>query len=326
MTRCYCRDLVDVLAQESEEEEGEPESEEHRLAIEAATVLRGAKEDWARKEEEKMLKDAAFNRVTKTKKPVATKSRLSRKAQKIIQEDGKPKKGKKPFKNELCHMKGDMRARYGLPLEMGGQFKGKWAYRLEHVSTAHALPVTYDMWQTELDEDCGIVKLRGQFQDDPVLYGNNVFRTDRMKLEVIFEQLKNNVRASARGWGTCDFYGPYDVEAFFMVSNNRRVCQVDLVKIRPMPRLDARKPRMVKHSSDTEPSDDFTSSDEDGDNNDDASIPGEEAQDYSDEDQDEADLSGEDDTAGLLRHDDYPCHGDDDDGDEADDDISEAEY
>lgn len=283
---------------------------------------------------------------------MTVKSRLSRKAQKIVKEDGKPKAGKKPFKAELCHMRGDIRAKYGLPLEMGGQFRGHWAYRLEHVRSAHALPVTYDMWQTDLDEDVNVVKLRGQFQDDPVLYGLNVFRTDRLKLEIIWGQLRSNMRTSVHGWGRCDFYGPYDVEAYLLVSNNRRVCQVELVKIRPMPRLDARKPRMIKQSSDTEPSDDFTSSDEEDnnneDNNDDASIQDEEAQDYSDEDQEEADLSVEDETEPTKlcrdncicrqRNDEIPfvsfvpnegLDGDDEKDDEpynAQDDISEDEY
>ena len=99
---------------------------------------------------------------------------------------------------DVCHIKGEIRARYGLSIDQGASVNAKWAYATEHLNSEHALPAKYDCWRNEDD----VYTFKGKFTDDPVLYGSGVTPPDEFTL-------RTDLHNFVCGEGHCDFYGRF---------------------------------------------------------------------------------------------------------------------
>lgn len=129
---------------------------------------------------------------------------------------------------ELCHMVGEIRANYGLPLELGGSIKGKWAYMFENLNTAHALGFKYDVYCTDK-----ATIFEGCFEDDPILYGNNVMRPDTMAWSFVWERVQREVQVRVEGTGKSKFYGNYVVCGTLFIDASGRRAHIRFAKIKP---------------------------------------------------------------------------------------------
>lgn len=125
-------------------------------------------------------------------------------------------------------MMGQVRASYGHTLEFGGTCKGKWAYVFENVNTAHSLDFSYHLISTESH-----TILTGAFQDDPILYGKNARRTDKMTFNFHWESIYREQEVVVEGKGKCDFYGPYLVKARIFLDAQARRGHIRIVKLDP---------------------------------------------------------------------------------------------
>jgi len=121
------------------------------------------------------------------------KRKRKRKGVHIVDEDAPPEERSA---GDVCQMKGEVRARYGLTIDHGSAVKAKWAYASEHLATDHALDAVYTCFRG----DSEAFVLKGHFVDDPVLYGAGVKRTDEFE----FTTLPNS---HISGEGYCEFYG-----------------------------------------------------------------------------------------------------------------------
>lgn len=101
----------------------------------------------------------------------------------------------------LCVLEASLRGKSGLALRYGGKLEGKWAYRREHLDTAHALKVDMSV----LEREPGTFACSGTFLDDPVLWGERKVRDDAFVLEV------QEDGRTVKGTGE-SYYGRYDVE------------------------------------------------------------------------------------------------------------------
>mmetsp|Transcript_8007 Transcript_8007/g.26314 ORF Transcript_8007/g.26314 Transcript_8007/m.26314 type:complete len:282 (-) Transcript_8007:8-853(-) len=151
-----------------------------------------------------------------SKKPYKEKRKVKKK---FVMDEDQPVKARDPA--DVCNMKGEVRARYGLSIDHGAAVKARWAYAPEHVESCHALEATYQCWRSD-----NTYKFKGSFVDDPVLYGAGVRRVDTMTLTWAKDSL-------VTGDGFCDFYGPYVVDGTMHVTEDRRRATFTLRKRDP---------------------------------------------------------------------------------------------
>ena len=232
--------------------------------------------------ERELTKQEKFEKGKKERKRKEYKEKRKRKPRETFYgfDEEQPVQEREPA--DVCHIKGEIRAKYGLTIDQGSTVKARWAYAAEHVSTAHALECKYECWRG----DDAMWTLKGTFLDDPVLYGMNCHRSDEMELRWTSD-------CFISGEGYCEFYGPYIVDGIMHVTEDRRRATFTVRKRDPSKLvIDVRHP-MIYDSDDEDEDAEEAAKDCDDDcccknhNN--------KGDDNDDDDQDYQDKGGEDD-------------------------------
>ena len=123
----------------------------------------------------------------------------------------------------LCVLEASLRGKSGLALRYGGRLEGKWAYRREHLDTAHALRVDMSV----LEREPGTFACSGTFLDDPVLWGERKVRDDAFVVEV------GSDGRTVTGSGE-SFYGRYDVEGTLDRTGGQSYAKLRLHKLKKL--------------------------------------------------------------------------------------------
>ena len=123
----------------------------------------------------------------------------------------------------LCVLEASLRGKSGLALRYGGRLEGKWAYRREHLDTAHALRVDMSV----LEREPGTFACSGTFLDDPVLWGERKVRDDAFVVEV------GSDGRTVTGTGE-SFYGKYDVEGTLDRTGGQSYAKLRLHKLKKL--------------------------------------------------------------------------------------------
>ena len=123
----------------------------------------------------------------------------------------------------LCVLEASLRGKSGLALRYGGRLEGKWAYRREHLDTAHALRVDMNV----LEREPGTFACSGTFLDDPVLWGERKVRDDAFVVEV------GSDGRTVTGSGE-SFYGRYDVEGTLDRTGGQTYAKLRLHKLKKL--------------------------------------------------------------------------------------------